>query len=268
MSKKTRVIFCTYSSIYSSIVLKQLLDADCIDVVGVVNSTRLLHPKYGPIRGSIEQIRLTGLRYSLYLFAITDLYSISQFFKKEKAGKLETVHRLAAQYGVPVINTDDINQQEPLDFVAQVNPEYLLAAHFNQLIKSDLLNSSKMTCINIHPSLLPSYKGVDPVFFAQLDNCESFGVSLHKMEESFDTGEILLQDSISASSKETTFLINKNLFFMGANLAIDWICQSKAVMIKPQVNVEGNYDSWPTRQQMRQFKASGNNLLTLSELFQ
>lgn len=267
MSIKARVIFCTYSSVYSSIVLKQLIEADCIDVVGIVNSTRVLQSKFGPIRGAMEQIKLSGLRYSLYLFAITDLFSIRQFLMNRKGNKLKTVHGLATQYDIPIIDSHDINQQKSLDFVEQMNPQYLLAAHFNQRIKPVLLDSPKISCINIHPSLLPSYKGVDPVFFAQLDNCEEFGVSLHKMAESFDTGEIILQDSITASAQETTFAINKSLFFMGAKLAIDWICQSESNVSTVQVDENGRYDSWPSRQQLRQFKKSRKNLITFSELW-
>jgi len=62
-----------------------------------------------------------------------------------------------------------------------------------------VLGIGKTQCINIHPSLLPEYKGVDPVFFAMKDNSEEIGVSLHEMDEDFDSGRILLQSSIKIS---------------------------------------------------------------------
>lgn len=267
MRKKERVVFCTYSSIYSSIVLKQLIEHECIDVVAIVNSTRVLHPHFSQIRGAIEQIRLSGLRYSSYLFAVTDLFSwLQPIFRLQTKG-LKTVHGLAAQYDIPILNSRDINQQNAINFIVNSDPEYLLAAHFNQLIKPRLLNLPDIDCINIHPSLLPSYKGVDPVFFAQLNNEENFGVSVHKMAESFDTGDVLLQHSYNKIILESTLSINKKLFLAGTNLAISWICQSKKTVFSVQESDKSNYDSWPTLQQVRHFKKLGNRFLSLSELW-
>ena len=58
MSEKKKLIFCTYSSIYSSRVLKQLLADKDIEILAIINSTRVLSPQYGHLRGSIEQIRI------------------------------------------------------------------------------------------------------------------------------------------------------------------------------------------------------------------
>jgi len=267
MRKKERVVFCTYSSIYSSIVLKQLIEHECIDVVAIVNSTRVLHPKYGHIRGAIEQIRVSGLQYSSYLFAVTDLFSwLQPFFRLQRKG-LKTVHGLAAQYDIPILDCLDINQQDAVDFIVDSKPEYLLAAHFNQLVKPSLLNLPSIDCINIHPSLLPYYKGVDPVFFAQLNNEEKFGVSVHEMAESFDTGRVLLQHSVDTVTLESTLSINKKLFLAGANLAINWMCQTDKTVISIQERNNLDYDSWPTSDQVHQFKKSGKSFLSLSELW-
>jgi len=274
---KQRVIFCTYSSIYSSKVLAHLIANTNIDVVAIVNSTRVIHPSYGFIRGAIKQIQASGLRYATYLFMVTDLFRWFQpLFHK---GALKTVHKFASENNIPVLDTQDINQAESIQFIQQAKPDYLLAAHFNQLLKAPVLNLPEMECINIHPSLLPNYKGVDPVFFAlleqnkelgqdkKLEQEEIIGVTLHKMAESFDSGEILMQESISSTPSNSLFINNCQLFKQGAKLAIKWINDSQPKPIKFGDNAQGQYDSWPSTQQIKRYKKMGNHLITLSEFW-
>ena len=244
---KKRVIFCTYSSIYSSIVLKRLLSSSNIEVVAVINSTRVINPKYGFVRGAIEQIKTSGWRYSTYLFFVTDLAKLLK--------PSHSLHGLAKQHKLPLLDTVDINSQEAIAFIESKNADNLLAAHFNQLVKQPLLD---MNCINIHPSLLPELKGVDPAFYAILRN-QNTGVSLHKMAETFDTGDVLSQTDYELKTSDTVFSVNCTLFYEGAGLAIDWL--NKAESKLELVNSNGCYDSWPNKLEMRKFKKSGKQLI-------
>ena len=270
-NNKKKLIFCTYSCVYSSIVLNRILQEDKIEVVAVINSTRILKPNYGAIKGSIKQIQLSGWRYATYLFYITDLFSIKQSAFKFRKQSLKSVHTIAKQHGIPIIDTKDINDKKSLDFIRQQQADFLVAAHFNQLVKPDILYMPKLQCINIHPSLLPAYKGVDPVFYALLNNEKIVGVSLHKMAESFDTGEILLQAEQSVlPSKNCLFSINCDLFEKGAELATKWITKDadenlKAVLNSASQKTKPNdhYDSWPDIEKIDQYKQSGNKLVCL-----
>ena len=271
MRPRKRLIFCTYSSIYSSIVLQQLVDDDDIEVVAILNSTRVHHPQYGQIRGAIKQIQLSGWRYSSYLFFVTDLFSwlqplLSLKGNSLKNNALKTVHTLAKQHQIPILNSRDINQPDAIQFITEKEPEVLLAAHFNQLIKCEILELNNLKSLNIHPSLLPAYKGVDPVFFAMLNNEKRVGVSLHEMAETFDTGKILSQQDLLISENDTLLSVNKKLFAEGASLARAWIKEEQGTALEDG-NSEGQYDSWPTPEQVRQLKQSGRLLNRLSGLW-
>ena len=266
MSKK-RVIFCTYSSIYSSKVLEPLIADDNIDVVAIVNSTRVINSDYGFFRGALWQIKNSGWRYATYLFVITDVFRIFQPIFKFKVWPLKTVHGLARQHNIPLLDTADINNPEAVQFIQQATPNYLLAAHFNQLVKQALLNNPEIECINIHPSLLPAYKGVDPVFFALLDKKKEIGVTLHKMAETFDSGEILLQESVGLSAIKTLCFYNCQLFEEGVKLALAWMNNEQEKLMEIGDNNFGQYDSWPTLEQIKRFRRSGYQLIDLSELW-
>lgn len=264
-SKKKRIIFCTYSSVYSALVLEKLLQCDEIDVIAVINSTRVLKPGYSHLWGAIQQIKITGLRYASYLFLVTDFFS---YLARIKKLSLPAIYQLARDHNIPVHETRDINNSLSTSFVAEYLPDYILAAHFNQLIKSDLLSLSKTSFINIHPSLLPAYKGVDPVFFAMLANEKEIGVTLHNMSESFDTGEIISQKVQPLSTGNTLFDNNCQLFEKGAQLAINWITQKDTTKSHPMIsNTKSGYDSWPTAATVRLFKHSGKKLIRFKNLW-
>ena len=261
MADRKQLIFCTYSSVYSSIVLKALLDDEEIEVVAIINSTRVLSPNYGHIRGAFEQIKMTGLRYAFYLFLITDGFSWSQPVLKNSRSSLKTMETIARRGNIPFHNTVDINHKSTIEFISKCAPDYLLAAHFNQLIKRDVLDLPRISCLNIHPSLLPAYKGVDPVFYAISDNNDIAGVSLHNMSEKFDMGDICLQKSCRLHSNESVFEKNCQLFLEGATLAVTWMKNPTKLMQQPK-SVD-SYDSWPTRQKVKAFHKSGKSLITL-----
>lgn len=262
-----RVIFCTYSSIYSSKVLEPLLADDNIHITAIINSTRVIHSDYGFLRGAIKQIQASGWRYATYLFMVTDLFRLLQPLFKIKKWPLKSIHGLARQHNIPLLDTSNINAEHSIQFIKKYKADYLLAAHFNQLVKAPVLNLPEMECINIHPSLLPSYKGVDPVFFAILDQNKQSGVSLHKMTEEFDCGEVLLQESILIKPIRTVCFYNCLLFEEGAKLALKWINNNASNHTKILDNSLGNYDSWPMIKQVRRFKKNGNKLIKLSELW-
>lgn len=262
-SSKKRLVFCTYSSVYSSIVLKKLLESDAVEVVAIISSTRVINLQYGFVKGALAQIKLSGWRYASYLFMVTDLFS---WLTRSK-----TIHGLAKKHSLPVFNSSDINSVEAVHFIESKQPDYLLAAHFNQLVKKPLLNRM---CINIHPSLLPAYKGVDPVFYALLDKQKSVGVTLHKMAQSFDTGETLLQKKLARGEMtDSVFSNNCRLFAMGAELAIHHLASEKTNNedINRAGSVEGedkNYDSWPSREKLIKFRQQGNRLIRLKQYWQ
>ncbi len=270
-NNKKKIIFCTYSCVYSSIVLNKLLSDDTIEVVAIVNSTRILKPGYGALKGSIKQIQLSGWRYATYLFFITDLFSWKQAILSFRKQSLKSVHAIAKQQCIPIMDTKDINDNESFAFVQQQQADYLVAAHFNQLVKPQILGMSGLRCINIHPSLLPAYKGVDPVFYALSNHEKIVGVTLHKMAESFDTGEILLQAEKTLSPVETClFSINCELFAKGAELVTKWIVkdtQGKSEILKNKDETasdsEKHYDSWPEAEKVAQYRHSGKSLICL-----
>jgi methionyl-tRNA formyltransferase len=120
--------------------------------------------------------------------------------------------------------------------------DYLITACFPYRLPAAVLKQAKTMALNIHPSLLPLYRGPDPVFW-QLRNGETaLGVSLHVMEEGLDAGPVLAQQVVSFESGATRRSLDEQLARAGARLLTD-----KTLGQKPQAQDEAmaSYYSLP-----------------------
>ncbi len=251
-----RVVFCTYPSLYSSLVLERLLHSEQIDVVGVVLSTRVGRRGQGAVMGAASMLGRTGLRYALYLFCVTGLFDVVGPWTR-----LKPVARLASAHAIPQLKSDDINDSPGLDFLRSLRPDVLLCAHFNQRVGATARAIPALASLNIHPSPLPRYRGVDPVFHALWRGERRLGVTLHRLDEAFDTGPILDQQTITAEPGGSVLLHTARLFVIGAELAVRAIA-GPAVLApgRPQPD-GGEYDSWPGAGAVEAFRRRGGRLL-------
>lgn len=274
MSARKRVIFCTYPSIYSTKALTAILQDSDIEIVAIVESTRVLKPSLNPVLGSLYQLKTSGLRYSAYLFLVTGFYQWLECFRRYQKTSAVSTDSLVRKQQIPVMKTRDINTPDMVQAIRNLQADYLVCAHFNQLIKQDILSLPSMQCINIHPSLLPDYKGVDPVFYAMQDEQNQFGVTLHRMDKDFDSGETLAQTAMPLSVEQSLLHNNCLLFSEGGRLVVNWIKHHQASTSANRPSSyqtprkdTSRYDSWPTRHAVKLFKRSGKRLLTLAELW-
>jgi methionyl-tRNA formyltransferase len=77
--------------------------------------------------------------------------------------------------------------------LARLAPELLCVATFPFILKPDLLATASRGAINLHPSLLPRHRGVDPIFWTYFDGDAQGGVTVHWMDERVDAGDVIAQ---------------------------------------------------------------------------
>lgn len=240
-----RVAFCTSGGLPGALVLGRLLACPRIRVAGIVRSSRVLSASYGFLRGAWEQYRRSGLRYTLYL-------------------GLAAAPRLRAD-GVPVLRTRDLNQER--ESIERLAPDLLVSAFFNQRIAEAIAAMPRLGAVNIHPSLLPAFKGVDPVFYARLRDSASLGVTLHRISPELDSGDVIAQEPCAAAQDESVLRTTARLYDRGAALLVDSL---ERLMAREQGSAQagpGQYDSWPTRVQVASLRRKGVRLVGSSDLF-
>lgn len=111
-----------------------------------------------------------------------------------------------------------IEDKKHLQSVHLETTDYIICCAFPFLLPSHILASAKKLSINVHPSILPMWRGPDPLRNAIVNNDPFLGVSLHSMTNEFDKGQILSQYSI-ANDMESSLSFYLNLFAtMGASM--------------------------------------------------
>ncbi|AAL52599.1 MULTISPECIES: LPS biosynthesis N-formyltransferase WbkC [Brucella] len=97
------------------------------------------------------------------------------------------------------------NSEEFYEFGANFDPDMIISMHYRSLIPGRFLKLAKKGSVNLHPSLLPAYRGTNSVAWVIINGESETGFSYHRMDENFDTGAILLQERISVEETDTAF---------------------------------------------------------------
>lgn len=102
-----------------------------------------------------------------------------------------------------------------------LNPDLFVVAAFGQIIPEEILNLPKYGSLNIHPSILPKYRGASPIQAAILNGDSATGVTIIKMDERMDHGPIVAQSQEQILSDDTFESLSTKLFHQGAKLLKD-----------------------------------------------
>jgi methionyl-tRNA formyltransferase len=142
------------------------------------------------------------------------------------------VKEAAVQLGLTVL------QPEKLDdpFVEQVralSPDVLVVAAYGKIFRQSFLAIFPKGGVNVHPSLLPRYRGPSPITAAILAGDAETGVTIQRVARKFDTGDILAQESLPLKGDETTTSLSELCAVMGAELLTRVLADMAAGTLAP-----------------------------------
>lgn len=218
-----------------------------MEVVAVINSSRNLRIQENTLISDIKRIAHSGLPYASYLWLVTQGHSLLA-----NCSTIPSIQQTAKRNNIPSYTTNDINSHPMQVTMLGLRPDIILCAHFNQLIKPSIYSLAKDAALNIHPSLLPDLKGVDPGFYALLAGYETTGVSLHHLAEQFDEGAVISNSSQLIDANESLFSLNIKLFQEGGNLLLDYLSDKSNQ--PPVLDQKPRYDSWPKTSEVARFR--------------
>ena len=108
----------------------------------------------------------------------------------------DSVAKLAALHGIPVITPDNPNTPEVVAQIRALQPDFFFSFYYREMLKKELLDIPKRGALNMHGSLLPKYRGRVPVNWAIIRGETETGSTLHYMTEKPDNGDIVAQQSV------------------------------------------------------------------------
>ena len=258
--KPLRTVYCTRGGLFGALVLERLRACDRIEICAIVRSSRIFHPSFGFLRGALALIRRSGIAYALYLFCATTLADALCGLARIGRVPLRTRPR-----GIPVHTTRNINDRDGLRFLQGCAPDLLVSAFFDQRLHEAALAAPARGCLNIHPSLLPSFKGVDPMLQARLQHVAVIGVTVHYMTPVLDAGKVLAQRPIAVPRGASIFESTALLYREGAQLLVAEMDRVERGETGASQDTPGSYQSWPSRTEIRALRALGSVLIRFSD---
>ena len=130
-----------------------------------------------------------------------------------------SVMRIAHQTGARVVWPDTINDPCLADEIGFDAPEVIVMAGFNEIIKPDILRMMA-PILNIHPSLLPAYRGPHPEFWIVAGDERESGVTIHMVEAGIDTGAVVAQERFPVEPWLTGGELQKRAMAVGGRVLV------------------------------------------------
>ncbi len=107
------------------------------------------------------------------------------------------VKKRAQELGIPVITPENVNAPEIIEALAAYQFDFIVEVAFGILLKPEFLALTPHRILNVHPSLLPKYRGAAPLVWPILDGETETGISIMLVDEGMDTGDVLYQTRLS-----------------------------------------------------------------------
>lgn len=265
-----RIVILTYESLYSNLMTERLLTTYPGQVAGIVRSDTLVYGKSN-VGGVLHLLQRTGLRFvgrkALELFQSRATALLFRLIGREP--KVHSLRDMRRIYQVPVIGSVDVNNTDTVSQIRAWEPDVILSIYLNQRIKAELINLPNIGTLNIHPALLPRHRGLFPYFWVITAGETETGVTIHWVDEKFDTGELLLQKSLAVDPKDTITSLSYKSAVLGADMLVEAVqlLSSDNPPRMPQDAREASYHSWPKPADQRQFRQKGGQYGTIFELW-
>lgn len=252
-----RIAFLTNRTTqYSLPVLKRLVGSEGCEVVHVFFYDTL---KQGQKKlwSTVREFGVSGL-----LAKISQVVSgkIRMVWAKSISGSDQWAHS-SYEYAVlkklPHSVIQDINRPENRDKLDDLKIDLLVVAICKNILKDDVLQIPRCGAINIHPSLLPKYRGPTPAFWALYFGESETGVTFHQMTTKIDVGSIVGQYPFAIKAGWTEHDINRFAFELAADHMEDVLLRISNQQLQEVMTTsipEASYFSYPSPSQRRELR--------------
>ena len=143
------------------------------------------------------------------------------------------IAQLAKSAGLALLQPERIKDGATIAQLKQLAPDVMLVVAYGQIFPQSILTLPRHGCVNLHFSLLPSYRGPAPVQWALINGDEVSGVTTILLTERVDAGPILQQRKVPIHPEDTIDILEKRLANAGAELLLETLDQLRGEMVEP-----------------------------------
>lgn len=132
------------------------------------------------------------------------------------------VKEYAIEKNIKVYQPEKLREnKEIVDILKDINPDVICVVAYGKIIPKEILEIPKYGCVNVHPSLLPQYRGSAPIQWAILNGDKETGVTTMYLDEGMDSGDIILRTKTPIDKDETSGELWDRLSKIGAELLVE-----------------------------------------------
>lgn len=252
---KEKIIYGCYPSFFSTLIANILVIDKKIPLDTIMVSSRSLY---------INKVEIKGLRGILFLLKrfslrfvsfqlITAVFVPLLYFLQclVKGRKFYSLKRLCEIYNINYQESDNFDR----DICKLKRVDVFLSMCLDQIIGRDFIERCKILCINIHPSDLPNFGGVEPIIMFLLSDESHMGVSIHRMTSQIDKGEVIARKYIKRSNK-SYFALMIEFIICGIDLFTELYNEKWKYKKIEQIEQKYPYRSWPSKRELYNFENS------------
>ncbi|HBP01424.1 MAG: Methionyl-tRNA formyltransferase [Candidatus Moranbacteria bacterium GW2011_GWE1_49_15] len=140
------------------------------------------------------------------------------------------VKKLASEKDIPVFQPEKFNEEAVSEF-KNLKPDLVIVAAYGRLLPKKVLEAPGLGCLNIHPSLLPKFRGPSPIQNALLLGEKETGTTIMLLDEGMDTGDILSQERIRIEDYDNAETLSKKL----SELSIHLLLKTVPLWVRRQI---------------------------------
>ncbi len=143
------------------------------------------------------------------------------------------VKALAEHEGVRVFQPDGPSDPRFMDALDESRTEMIVVADYGYLLPRQILEYTATGCLNIHPSLLPRYRGAAPIQRALMQGERVSGVTLMLLDEGMDTGDIIASEELCIAETDNALSVRERLASLGARMLVETLPRFLSGAITP-----------------------------------
>ncbi len=144
------------------------------------------------------------------------------------------VKDVALEKNLKVFQPDTVNSPDFADLLKSLEPDIFVVIAFGQLLKKELLNIPTFGALNIHASLLPSYRGAAPIHHTVLNDDSTTGLTIMRMNQGMDTGPVLFQKRVKVLENECFGSLYNRLSLYAGEIITQFLDENGGKIIEEQ----------------------------------
>jgi len=142
--------------------------------------------------------------------------------KAKRGHKLQKspIHEAAELLKLPISYPVSLKASDVLDDLKSLDADVIIVAAYGHILRKPVLEMYKYGCLNIHPSLLPRWRGAAPIERTILHGDKKTALCIMQMDAGVDTGDILLKQEVDLEQNETSETLMKTMSLLGGEMIV------------------------------------------------